>query len=83
MAKTKTAVAPAPEPAAAAAPVAAPAAANEKSALSDGNMVRRKSDYLWMLVILGGMATAAQHFFPQRCVLEHDGALASLFSLQE
>ncbi len=51
------------------APVAA-VAANEKSTL-DGNFVRRKTDYLWMLVILGGMATAAQHFFPQRCVLEY------------
>ncbi len=57
-------VAPATEAAADTDSAVAPVAPSEKSALSDGNMVRRKSDYLWMLVILGGMAAAAQHFFP-------------------
>ena len=37
---------------------------------SRSNFVRKKTDFLWMLVILGGMIAAGEHFFPNRSTPE-------------
>jgi hypothetical protein len=41
-----------------------------KTAPARGNFVRRKTDYLWMLVILAGMIAAGEYFFPERSTIE-------------
>ena len=41
-----------------------------KQPAAKSNFVRRKTDYLWMLVILGGMIYAGEIFFPERSTIE-------------
>ena len=41
-----------------------------KTPTARSNFVRRKTDYLWMLVILGIMIYAGEYFFPERSSLE-------------
>ena len=43
---------------------------NKAAPTTRSNFVRRKTDYLWMLVILGVMIYAGEYFFPERSTVE-------------
>lgn len=50
-------------------------------AVAKGNFIRRKTDYLWMLVILAGMILAGEHFFPKRSSPEEMVAFRNLYDV--
>ncbi len=52
-----------------------------KTPAAKGNFVRRKTDYLWMLVILGGMIAAGEYFFPERSKPEDLVAFRNLYDV--
>jgi hypothetical protein len=46
-----------------------------------GNFVRRKTDYLWMLVILVIMIAAGEYFFPERSTPQDMVAFRKLYDV--
>ena len=46
-----------------------------------GNFVRRKTDFLWMLVILAFMIAAGEYFFPERSTPEDLVAFRNLYDV--
>lgn len=53
----------------------------KKTTAGKGNFVRRKTDFLWMLVILAGMIAAGEYFFPERSTPEDLVAFRNLYDV--
>ncbi len=53
----------------------------KKTTAGKGNFVRRKTDFLWMLVILAGMIAAGEYYFPERSTPEDLVAFRNLYDV--